>query len=163
MKIRMRFVSNSSSSSFTFVGQPVDAMQLNETDIKKNNYIAIGGGLGDGIDIFDINSNDILYFLKAFENLGLELDYNDGQFKIYKVFDLNPEDSNELVINVKKLPQEGEVCFVSEEKDYHCSSTYEDLLDRYIHNQHHDSDNFLLVMERFKRKAKLKQIKENEI
>jgi hypothetical protein len=159
MKIRIKFVSNSSSSSFTFVGQPVSAMRLNESEIEKHRYIVIGGGLADGTDIFDIDSVDILYFLKAFENLDLKLEYCESGFKIYKVFDINPEDSNELVIDVKKLTKSGEVHFVSDDKDYHCSTTYKDLLNKYVYSRNNIEDDFFGVMERFKRKAKLKQIK----
>lgn len=161
MKLRGGFVSNSSSSSFCFLGKPIKASSVPDKDLKTRNFIGIGKGLADGTDIFNISSVDMLYFMKTVENLNLLADDYD-EFKLYEVFALNNEDSSELTVNTANLPKNTEVTFYAEDQDYHSSTSIADLYRNYVdYFKDEDRDTFFQVFERFRRKDKLIQINNN--
>lgn len=107
MKTRNSLVSNSSSSSFILIGEPIEITQLTEKhifqEIKKSKNeqlrtIIFGGYFGEGQDIFTLSDKKQLQFIldyphlfkKAFINAIYLYDSSDGyELKQLKTLNLN--------------------------------------------------------------------------
>ena len=170
MKIRNGFVSNSSSSSFMLIGKMVDEEDITNSDIKDKNYVVIGKSLGDGDDIFYIETVEMLWFIKTVQKMNLEFDF--GVFNVYETFKSKKENDDEngkeeLKFNSKDLP-DGELIASSWYMDYKSSKTVEDLFDKYLYyfeeigvdGQYRRK--FNIIYKKFQRQEKLKKIKFNE-
>lgn len=128
MKVRIGFVSNSSSSSFIMLGKSVGSLQQRTVlDFTKPNsdYIMIGKDLCDGIDLIDLNEDLYHWFIEHRDDI-LENSYIDGT--IYEVYK-----SGEYLLRLNKrdLP-DGDFDVFSIEFDHHSTETIDDAHERYL-------------------------------
>ncbi len=164
MKIRSGFVSNSSSSSFIIIGKKVNIDNVTEEDINDKTFVCIGMSLGDGDDIFYVNTMEKIWFLRTAKKTNFKLDsrYIDfDEFEIYEIPEPKSITEDRMIFDSKNLP-EGEIVALSYYKDYNASQTIEDLFNKYLYENDMDTNTFHLVYNRYKRKEKLKKIEENE-
>lgn len=154
MKIRSGFVSNSSSSSFVLFGISMKANDITPVLLKQRKYTVLGSGMEEGMDVFDIESEEMLAFLKACENIY-------GNRTPFRVF----EDLGEGKIDLSKLPKEGTAYVTGGESTQNNSYNMESLLENYCGEYAEDQldqKKIELEMEKFMRKEKLIKIEENK-
>lgn len=127
MKIRNGFVSNSSSSSFVIFGIRVNTKELSNEDIKNNKYTVIGDYFEGGYDVFEIDNEETLKFIKAVETL-----YKKTPFRVYK--NIAFEGKNDL----SKLPKEGTaelICGDAEQSSsYNINRLFENYTSEWLDN-----------------------------
>ena len=159
MKIRQGFVSNSSSSSFMLIGKKVNIMEVSNSDIEDKTFVTIGKPMGDGSDIFYIDTIQMLWFVKTAQKIDFNIDWFDG-FDVYETFEPNHRTEEEIKFNSKDLP-EGELTASSWWMDYSSSKTVGDLFDKYFYDNETNLKEFDTVYARYQRKQKLNNIEKN--
>lgn len=119
MKIRNGFVSNSSSSSFVIIGNPIAISELKPEDIGRG-IIVIGRTLADGEDVIKIVDKPMLkfiqehekYFYKAFVDAREFEDVDTTITKDFvgkKMFSITADQNGSYDINNLKENYEGEI------------------------------------------------------
>ena len=112
------------SRSFLIIGNNIDISKIKNKDIKNKEIIVFGDTLDEGQDIFKVDSIDKLIFLKAYHKLKLtSLSYIDAI-----VF---TEDCYDGIIDSKKIPNNGNVRYLSGMRDSESSNCLDDLIKRY--------------------------------
>ena len=157
MKIRNGFVSNSSSSSFVIFGIKTKVKDITPKMLKEKNYIVIGDAeLQDGLDVFNLENEEMLNFIKACEKIYGEFSL---PFTIYENFGKGR-------IDLSKLPKKGFAELRGGECDQHSSYNLESLFENYCgdyyNNEPLDRNKIELEMEKFQRKEKIVEIEKNK-
>ena len=124
MKLRLGFVSNSSSSSFVMLCNRVEFKDLNLKDIRGREIKALGKYLGDGQDFFRVDE-EIFNCIKE-NNQVLE------HLCFYEVF---AEGDDDIEIERKDLPEKGSLHIISTTVDYHCSDDLSLFKENYLENE----------------------------
>ena len=152
MKIRVGFVSNSSSSSFLVIGKNIAASKVTTKMLIEKQIVAIGGEVIEGLDVFEVKSIEEMAFLKALANLESE-----HAFTIVDACVFGREEY-EGEIEVKNLPRSGKVSYYTGWMDYSSSQDVSTLKERY------DSDGKVSrVMQRYLRAKKIKKLNINQL
>lgn len=141
MKIRVDFVTNSSSSSFVIVGREV---KISEIDLNDNNtYYCAGMELGDGQDIFEMDEELLSYLTSEIVASKISDFGNDPYasilnfYKSYLIYnygsDWDSDDDTGLTVRQlsSKIPPDEKFNILHFEKDNHSTDGIEDLKRRY--------------------------------
>jgi hypothetical protein len=115
MKNRVGFVSNSSSSSFVIIGEKLDFLP-NEFE---KDLLGVGSYCDEGVDIFPI-TKELFELIKK----SIEL---EGNLEFYKGKGYDAEAGG--IIKKSSLPDKFSV--FGFQKDYYCTNSVNDLLERY--------------------------------
>jgi len=122
MKIRMGFVSNSSSSSFVLIGNEV---KLEDIDLKKGKYMAIGNAeLNEGGDIFELNE-ELLEEIKKREIA--------NKFQFLRTYYHSTENwgGDGEIIKPEQLPKGGAQIFIGSQ-DQNSTGSVAELVEYYV-------------------------------
>jgi len=153
MKIRNGFVSNSSSSSFVLFGISVNANDITPVLLKQRQYTVIGSSMEEGTDVFNIDNEEMLAFLKSCENIY-------GRRSPFSVY----EDLGHGKIDLSKLPKEGMAYIrggdATQNGSYDMNSLWENYCGEYSEDAL-DQKKIQLEMEKFMRKEKLEKIEKS--
>ena len=151
MRIRIGFVSNSSSSSFLLIGIEMSIKDITPSMIKEKQIIVLGDDLCDGQDVFKIRTVEQLAFLKALK------DIDNGYLFTYVDTCIIDFEESEGEIDVKKLPKKGKLKYFNGSKDYLSSDNVSTLKERY--------DQYGLTkipMQKYLRSKKIKKIEDTK-
>jgi len=150
MKIRVGFVSNSSSSSFVILGREIDIMTITPKIFKEKSIMVLGEDLGDGQDVFQIKTIEELAFLKALQKIESADELTFIESYVFS------EDEDYAEFDVSKLPKKGKVKCFNGWMDYNSSDSLKLLKERY--DEFGKTEN---VMQRYLRSTKLDKIEKN--
>ena len=157
MKIRNGFVSNSSSSSFIIQGKEVNIDEIKIDN--KSTFIGVGKELGDGLDVIDINSYEILHAIRlteyTFYNVDTNTPYVDPDDILHEIFgeDYWNMENDEMSA---KLSHEVKGFCEYIDKDYHCSDSVDDIIWKYDLEQ--TENEIIASTKNYYRVKKLKKI-----
>lgn len=147
MKIRSGFVSNSSSSSFVALATPININDITTEMIKKCEVITFGSEISEGIDMIEINSEDMIKFFKLFPKY--HDDWGSDEFCFWKVIK-----SGEDGFTFNKSELHGEQYeIISKIIDQHSSTDLSTLIERYT-----NKDKDAKILTKLYREKKLNRI-----
>lgn len=148
MKVRVGFVSNSSSSSFIIIGRDIDISKCTSKMIKEKTIMVLGDYIYEGRDVFQIESIEELAFLKALNKLDVNsLTYIDSC--VYQ-----NDDKDEGEIDIKKIPRSGKIKYYTGLRDESSSYNLDILKERYD-----EFDKTKNIIYRYLRSTKLEKLK----
>lgn len=126
MKVRLNYVSNSSSSSFVVLGV-VEGYLKDEPllDFINNEYMMIGDWLSEGVDVIDVNANTYPW-LKEHKNIVEERFYDERIIRILRSSEDEINIDTKLLVNLSE-----QVIIKTMQADQHSSIELSDLEDYY--------------------------------